>query len=66
MSDEKTGSSGAHGEKRLAAGADVAAAGNGFTRTIGRNELSTLLGHACVDAQQDYYLQNHRWAQDNQ
>lgn len=43
---------------------DMAAAGNEIlTRTIGRNELSTLQAmHAYVDAQQDYYLQNHRWA----
>ncbi|VEA78854.1 probable secreted protein [Salmonella enterica subsp. arizonae] len=34
-----------------------------LTRTLGRNELSTLQAmHAYVDAQQDYYLQNHRWA----
>ncbi|MEX3021217.1 DUF2950 family protein [Kluyvera sp. STS39-E] len=34
------------------------------TRAIGRNELSAIQAmHAYVDAQQDYYQLNHRWAQ---
>ncbi|WP_258228952.1 DUF2950 domain-containing protein, partial [Salmonella enterica] len=49
---------------RVAVAIAMTAAGNEIlTRTIGRNELSTLQAmHAYVDAQQDYYLQNHRWA----
>ncbi len=35
-----------------------------LTRAIGRNELSAIAAmHAYVDAQQDYYHLNHRWAQ---
>lgn len=35
-----------------------------LTRAIGRNELSAIAAmHAYVDAQQDYYQLNHRWAQ---
>ncbi|MBX9000768.1 DUF2950 domain-containing protein [Klebsiella aerogenes] len=35
-----------------------------LTRAIGRNELSAIAAmHAYVDAQQDYYQMNHRWAQ---
>ncbi len=35
-----------------------------LTRAIGRNELSAIAAmHAYIDAQQDYYQLNHRWAQ---
>lgn len=44
---------------------DIAAAQDEIlTRAIGRNELSAIQAmHAYVDAQQDYYQLNHRWAQ---